>query len=383
MMARAIVLAQKGQGRVEPNPMVGSVIVRDSRVIGEGYHRRFGGPHAEVEALRACTVSPGGSTVYVPLEPCCHFGKTPPCVDALIEAKVSRVVIGLIDPSPAASGRGIRRLRAAGIAVQTGVLAEEVGELLAPFLTGIRLGRPYVILKWAQSLDGKLTTPTGHSKWISCEASRRFVHRLRARVDAILVGSGTVLADDPMLTARGVPLRRVAIRVVLDSRLRISEKCHLVDTAGSTATLVMTTRARAKTPKAKRLARSGVEVIACRTRRGRLVVEACLKELHNRGVTNLLVEGGPTILTTFFKAGVVDEALVFTAPTLIGGRGTPGPLGPRRGTGSHPARCGTGFQPVNQVNAAINPLTVTTRRYGHDILHRLRLTNPPVPRSRP
>ncbi len=361
MMARAIVLARKGQGRVEPNPMVGCVIVRNGLVISEGHHRRFGGPHAEIEAFRACKASPRGSTVYVPLEPCCHFGKTPPCADALIEAKVSRVVVGLVDPAPSVAGRGIRRLRAAGVSVQTGVLAEEAAEVLAPFLTGNRLERPYVIAKWAQSLDGKLATCSGQSRWISCAASRRCVHRLRARVDAILVGCQTVLADDPRLTARDVPMRRVAMRVVLDGRLRIPEKCRIVDTADSTPTLVMTTRARAKTSKAGRLTGRAVDIIACRSRRGRLVLGDCLKELHNRGVTNLLVEGGPTILTAFFDAGVVDEALVFTAPMLIGGSGAPGPLGGRG---------------APRVDEAIKPLAVTTRRYGQDVLHRLRLTDP-------
>ncbi|GAF88580.1 unnamed protein product, partial [marine sediment metagenome] len=204
MMARAIALARRGEGHVEPNPMVGCVIVRNRRSIGEGYHRRFGGPHAEIEALLACTRDPQGATVYVSLEPCCHHGKTPPCTDALIAARVARVVVAARDPNPVVRGRGIRRLRTAGIDVETGVLEGEAAEVLAPYATRVRLYRPFVIAKWAQSLDGKLATRTGHSQWISCEASRRRVHRLRARVDAILVGCGTVLADDPLLTARGV-----------------------------------------------------------------------------------------------------------------------------------------------------------------------------------
>src|SRR3972149_2407368 len=215
-MRRALALAKRGEGRVEPNPMVGCVIVRNGRVIGEGYHRRFGGPHAEIEALESCT-------------------------DGLIRAGIARVVTPLRDPNPAVNGRGLRRLRTAGIMVTTGVLAAEAAEGLAPFLTRIRLGRPYVIAKWAQSLDGQLITPPGESMWISSEASRRTTHRLRARVDAILVGVGTVLADDPLLTARGVPLRRRALRVVLDAKLRIPLSANIVSSSKSTPTLVLTT----------------------------------------------------------------------------------------------------------------------------------------------
>ena len=362
MMQRAFALARRGQGRVEPNPMVGCVLVRQGRVVGEGYHRRFGGLHAEVEALQACATSPRGATVYVSLEPCCHHGKTPPCTDALINAGVARVVVGLRDPSPLVRGRGIRQLRAAGITVETGVLVDEAAELLAPFLTRVCRGRPYVIAKWAQSLDGKLATRTGHSQWISGEASRRRVHRLRARVDAILVGSGTVKADDPRLTAREVSIRRRAMRVVLDGRLRIPPKCQLVDSAREIPTLVITSPGGAKTPKARRLVTKGVEVIAGRLRRGRLALDACLKALAKRDATNLLLEGGPTILTAFFEAGLVDEALVFTSPTLIGGSGAPSVLGGRG---------------APRVDAAVQPRSVETRRSGTDILHRLRFTDPP------
>ena len=359
MMARAVALARKGEGRVEPNPMVGCVIVRDGRVIGEGCHRRFGGPHAEIEALRACKVSPRGATAYVSLEPCCHHGKTPPCTDALISARLSRVVVAARDPSPAIHGRGIRRLRSAGIEVRTGVLEQEAAEVLAPFTTRVTLRRPYVIAKWAQSLDGKLATQTGDSRWISCEASRRRVHRLRARVDAILVGSGTVLADDPLLTARGVRLCRRAIRVVLDGRLRLPNKCQLEVTAGDVPTLVMTTTAQAATRKANALRRRGAEVIACRARNGRLVLADALRKLAKRDVTNVLVEGGPTILTALFEAGLVDEAFVFTAPLLLGGRRAPGVLGGRG---------------VKHLSAAIKPRSATTQASGDDILHRMRFT---------
>lgn len=359
MMARAIALARRGEGWVEPNPMVGCVIVRDRRVISEGYHRRFGRPHAEIQALQACTTSPRGATVYISLEPCSHHGKTPPCTEALIEARVARVVTAIRDPNPVVRGRGLRRLRAAGIAVETGVLQRDAAEVLAPYLTHIRSGRPFVIAKWAQSIDGKLATHTGRSQWISCPDSRRRAHRLRARVDAILVGSGTVLADDPLLTAREVPIRRRALRVVLDSRLRIPQKCQIVVTSRTAATLVMTTTAQAKTRRAEHLRRKGVEVIACRAPAGRLALRDCLRKLGKRDVTNLLVEGGPTILSALLEAGLVDEAFIFTAPMLIGGDSAPGALGGRGAT---------------RIEAALRPRSVRTQRSGCDILYRMRLT---------
>lgn len=362
MMLRAISLARRGLGRVEPNPMVGCVVVQRGRIIGEGYHHRFGAPHAEVEALSECAGSPRRATVYVSLEPCCHQGKTPPCCDALIRAGVARVVIAVRDPSPHVGGGGIRALGRAGVKVRTGVCEHEAAEVLAPFLTRICAGRPYVIAKWAQSLDGKLATRSGDSKWISSEASRRLVHRLRARVDAVLVGSGTVGTDDPLLTARDVPLRRRAMRVILDGRLRTPTTCRLVATCREIPTLILTSLARAQSSKARRLVRQGVAVIACRSRAGRLSLPDCLRKLASRDVTNLLVEGGPTVLASFLGAGLVDEAHVFVAPILIGGKGFAGPFD------------GPG---VPRVADAITAKQMTTRRCGPDMLYSLRLTDPP------
>ena len=361
MMNRAVKLARRGAGLVEPNPMVGCVIARAGRVLGEGCHARFGGPHAEVAALRACVASPRGATVYVTLEPCSHHGKTPPCVDALIDAGIERVVAAVKDPNPAVYGAGFGRLRQAGIEVRVGLLKNEACATLAPYLTRTCLKRPYIIAKWAQSLDGKLTAPPGSPRWISCETSRRHVHRLRARVDAVIVGSGTVAADDPMLTARGVRIRRTAARIVLDGRLRISERCQLVATAHDTRTLVVTTPARASTPKAKRLIRKGVEVMPCPLKNKRLSLSECMAALAKRGMTNVLVEGGPTLLTALFDAGLVDEALVFGAPMFIGGRDAPS-LFQNRGTRRPPT--------------PPSPIAVETRRSGVDTLYRLRFTDP-------
>lgn len=367
MMRRAIILARRSEGRVEPNPMVGCVIARGSRILGEGYHRRFGGPHAEIEALANCRTSPKGATAYVTLEPCRHHGKTPPCTSALIEAGIARVVVACRDPNALMRGRGLRVLRSAGLVVETGLLAADAAETLAPYATWMTLRRPYVIAKWAQSLDGKVAARHAPPRWISCEASRRRVHRLRGRVDAVLVGSGTVAADNPRLTARGVCPRRTALRVVLDGRLRVPLSCHLVVTASTLPTLVMTRTAALQSRKADRLRSRRVEVMACRLRRGRLSPVDVLRRLAGRGATNVLLEGGPTVLNDFFQAGLVDEAVVFTAPTLIGGQGTPGPFaGPPGGHGA------TG------PDIPLSPHSVTVGRCGVDVVHRLRFADPAV-----
>lgn len=333
-MRRALALAARGRGRVEPNPMVGCVIVRSGRVLGEGYHHHFGGPHAEIEALRHCARSPRGAVVYVTLEPCCHVGKTGPCTDALLSAGVSRIVAAMTDPFPCVRGRGFRALRAAGVRVDVGLCRDDAEALNAPFLTLRRTGRPWVILKWAQSLDGRLATRTGDSRWISGDLSRRLAHRLRGRVDAILVGIGTVVADDPMLTCRDAGRLRIARRIVLDSRLRIPLRCQLVSSAGDTPVLVAATReaVRASRKKVRDLVAAGVEVLPLPSLEGRVSVAGLLRELGRRECTNVLVEGGPELLGTFADEGLADEAYVFVAPRIIGGRRAPGAIG-----GSGPA----------------------------------------------
>jgi diaminohydroxyphosphoribosylaminopyrimidine deaminase/5-amino-6-(5-phosphoribosylamino)uracil reductase len=360
-MLRAVALSRRGQGRVEPNPMVGCVIARGDLIIGEGHHRKFGGPHAEVEALAHCAESPRGATAYVTLEPCRHHGKTPPCTTALIEAGIDEVFVAVRDPLKKVSGGGIRQLRQAGIKVHVGLCAEEAAEVLAPFLVRAQLHRPYVIAKWAQSLDGKLATRTGHSQWVSCEASRKQVHKLRATVDAILVGSETVLADDPMLTARDVRLRRRALRVVLDGRLRLPDKCQLVASAARHPTLVFTSADKARSPKARRLIRGGVEVVGCRHGSGGLSLAACLAELHRREVTNLLVEGGAAVLSSFLCGKRVDEARVFVAPIMIGGSGP----------SVAPAKDG-----VARVDKALAPRKVSVKPSGRDVAYQMHFTDP-------
>lgn len=317
-MRSALLLAARGRGAVEPNPMVGCVIVKDGRVIGEGFHRRFGAAHAEPDALAHCIESPAGATVYVNLEPCCHTGKkTPPCVPRLIEAQVARVVVACLDPNPQVSGKGAAQLRSAGIDVTVGVLEAEAQQLNAPFFALIRHGRPYVTLKWAQTANGKIAAPPGQKQlWISNKASQRIVHEFRARCDAILVGLNTVVRDDPSLTVRGIAPMRPLIRVVLDSSLRIPLTSRLVQTARQTPVLVICDEPHLKM--ATKLTSQGVQVVGLPTSSaGEIDLNLALKELGRRGVTHLLVEPGPTVARGFFNAGFVDRIWVFHSSTQV------------------------------------------------------------------
>lgn len=337
-MSLALELAEKGQGDVEPNPMVGCVLVKEGQLIGQGYHQRFGGPHAEVEALRSATdCDTRGATAYVTLEPCSHFGKTPPCCDALIEAEMGRVVIAMSDPFAAVDGEGIRRLRASGIDVVVGPLRDRAETLNAPYLKRTRERRPWVIAKWAMTADGRIATREGESQWISGEASRRRVHQLRARVDAILVGMGTVDADDPLLTARpvddtGHPVspKRVATRVVA-CRNRVPKISHqLVRTANETPTELYV---RPATPKneLQKLQAAGVRVHHCDSQDDNAFIDEMLAQLSAEGVTNLMIEGGPLLLGSFLSESPrrcwIDEVHVYVGAKLFGGSSAVGPVG--------------------------------------------------------
>lgn len=328
-MARACSAALKGRGYVEPNPMVGCVIVKNGKLIATGWHRKFGGPHAEIDALQKAGAKAAGATVYVTLEPCCHVGKTGPCTTALIEAKVGRVVVGCRDPFPRVAGGGIKALRKAGILTDVGLLEDEAKEIIAPFRMLVEHGRPYVIAKWAQSLDGKIATASGDSKWISGEKSRRIVHQLRGRMDAVIVGARTAKLDDPMLTARGVRPRRIATRIVFDSALQISPKSNLVRSAGDYPTMIMTTSSsfRTNANRVDALTRLGVQIVACRSQSGKISPASALTHLAKRGMTNVLLEGGGELIGAFNDSGLVDEAHVFTVPIVLGGRGPTGCAG--------------------------------------------------------
>lgn len=312
-MGRAAALAMRGRGGVEPNPMVGCVIACEGRIIGEGYHQRYGGPHAERMALSACAESARGATAYVTLEPCCHLNKqTPPCVPALIEAGLREVVVGCVDPNPQVSGGGIGQLRAAGLVVRVGVMENACKQLIAPFIAGMVHHRPYVTMKWAQSADGKVAGPGGRRQQISNDASIRMVHRLRAGCEGILVGINTVLNDDPMLTARGVEPARPLVRYVLDRTLRIPLTSRLVKSAGESAVVVVCHREMIDGPKAKALDAAGVCLLDARS------IGDVLADAYHRRITHLLVEAGPTLARAFFEGGWVDRLWVFQSPRAMG-----------------------------------------------------------------
>lgn len=333
MMRRALAIAARGRGRVEPNPMVGCVIVRGGRIVGEGWHRRFGGPHAEVFALRQAGANAKRADVFVTLEPCCHFGKTPPCTNALIAAGVRRVVAAIRDPFDQVAGKGLRSLRNAGIVTEGGLCAAEAENLAAPYLKHRRTGRPWVILKWAQSIDGKIADRDGKSQWISGEAARRLTHRWRGEVDAIIVGIETALRDDPRLTARTGRPKRIAARVVLDARLRLPHTSKLVRTAKQTPLIIAASRdaTRRNTSKRRRLASAGAEILTLPARAGRVDLAALLDELGRRKMLNVMVEGGGQVLGSFFDADLADECRIFVSPRLLGGDAAASAL-PGRGT---------------------------------------------------
>jgi len=323
-MDRALELAKLGQGYVEPNPMVGCVIACGDEVVGEGYHQRFGGPHAERVALQAAGEAARGGTMCVTLEPCCHHGQTPPCVAAILAAGIVRVVIAGRDPFPRVDGGGIRLLHEAGLDVEIGIGESEARSLNAPYLKLIETGRPWVIAKWAMTLDGKIATHTGDSQWISNESSRATVHQLRGRVDAILVGSGTARADDPLLTARPAG-RRTATRFVLDTNASLALDSQLVKTAGQIPVSVVV-GSEAPAERAQALADAGCEVLSIAAESRGAQVEELLHELGRRRMTNVLVEGGGTLLGSLHDQRLIDEVHVFIAPKLVGGSQAASPV---------------------------------------------------------
>jgi diaminohydroxyphosphoribosylaminopyrimidine deaminase/5-amino-6-(5-phosphoribosylamino)uracil reductase len=328
MMRHALALAGQGKGAVEPNPMVGAVLVRDRKIVGEGWHHRFGGPHAEVNALAEAKDAAQGSTLYVSLEPCCHQGKTPPCTESLIKAGIKRAVIASHDPFPQVNGSGITQLKQAGIEVDVGLLSADAEELNAPYFKLLRHTLPFVTAKWAMTLDGRIATANFDSKWISSEASRALVHELRGRVDAIVVGIGTVLADDPLLTARPAGPRQ-ALRIVLDSQLRLPLTSKLLRTITECPVMIVHQPGNHH-EKREVFQKLGCDCFAAPGKTRAEAVHELLKELGRRRMSNVLVEGGATVLGAFFDAHAVDEVWTFIAPKWLGA------------ADARPAICGTG-----------------------------------------
>jgi diaminohydroxyphosphoribosylaminopyrimidine deaminase/5-amino-6-(5-phosphoribosylamino)uracil reductase len=358
-MEMALRLARRGISSVEPNPAVGAIIIKANQIIGRGWHKKFGGPHAEINALEDCQtlgVKPNGATMYVTLEPCSHQGKTGPCTEAIISAGISKVFVAMIDPSEHASGKGIEKLRRAGIEVHTGLCEAQAKMLNAPFVKYTTTGKCWVTLKWAQSIDGKVAWADGidDRKWISNEHSRRDTHKLRRRAQAILVGINTVIADDPLLTPRPDKGRKPA-RIVMDSFLRIPPDCQILATVDQCPVIIFTSQQSLQTSPhiAQELTNKGVELLAYPDTHGRSNLHFLLAELSERGITQLLVEGGPTVLTSFLKENLADEIIVYVAPKILGSQSSIGIT-----------------RPMAELSQAISLYNVEVDRFGEDIRFR-------------
>ncbi len=356
-MERAIALAELGKGWVNPNPLVGAVIVKDGRVIGEGWHERFGGMHAERNAFARCQEDPSGATLYVTLEPCCHYGKTPPCTEAVIAHRIARVVVGLPDPNPLVGGKGIEALQKAGITVDIGVGEEKIREQNRVFLKYITTRRPWIVMKTAMTLDGKIAAFTGDSRWVTGEEARLRVQHMRCAYMGIMVGAGTVKADDPLLTCRLEEEVRQPVRIVVDSKAGLDLQCRLVKTAKQYRTIVAHTF-RARQQDLLALQQAGIETLLCREEDYRVAPASLAEKLGEAGIDSVLLEGGGELNEAFLRAGLIDEVCVFIAPKMIGGREAKTPVG------------GKGFEKMSQ---AVELKDVKVEIVGKDVLVRGRL----------
>lgn len=326
-MKLAIELAKKGEGAVSPNPMVGAVIVKDGRIIGQGYHERYGEKHAERNALASCTESAAGATIYVTLEPCCHYGKQPPCTQALIEAGIKRVVIGSRDPNPLVSGKGSMLLKENGIAVEEDFMKEECDSINPVFFHYITKNMPYVTMKYAMTMDGKIAAYTGDSRWVTGEEARKRVHRDRSRYMGIMVGSQTVIADDPMLTCR-LPGGRNPIRIICDTRLRTPVSSAIVESAKDVRTIIATGNGAAE--RYGEYEKKGCEMITVDEKDGHIDLRKLMRKLADMKIDSILLEGGGTLNWAALEAGVVNKIQAYIAPKLVGGSKALSPVG---GTG--------------------------------------------------
>jgi len=325
-MQRAVKLSQKGKYYVRPNPLVGAVIVENGKITGEGYHEKFGGPHAEINAITNADKPLQGATMYVTLEPCSHYGKTPPCADRLISEGFSRVVIGMADPNPVVNGKGIEKLKTAGIEVEVPVLEEEIRKVNEIYLTNIREKRPFCVLKTAMTLDGKIATKTGDSKWISGEKSREYVHELRHLYDGIMVGVNTVISDDPELTDRSPHNeKRHPVRIITDSTGRIPLDSKVLRKDDIRTIIAVTERVDSEF--IGKIYEKGKEVVVCPEKNGRVDLKFLIKELWNQGIDSVLIEGGSTLNYSAVSDGIVDKVLSFISPKIVGGEESLTPVG--------------------------------------------------------
>ncbi|MGH4138898.1 bifunctional diaminohydroxyphosphoribosylaminopyrimidine deaminase/5-amino-6-(5-phosphoribosylamino)uracil reductase RibD [Clostridium sp.] len=326
-MKRALELSKKAAGFVNPNPLVGAIIVKDNRIIGEGYHEYFGGPHAEVNAFANAIEEVEGATMYVTLEPCSHFGKTPPCADAIVKNKISKVVIGMIDPNPLVAGSGMEILRKNGIEVVTGIMNKEIMKTNEIFIKYITEKKPFCIMKTAMTLDGKIATFTGDSKWISNEKSRAYVHELRQMVSGIMVGIGTVLKDDPELTTRREgALSLNPTRIIIDSKARIPIDAKILKCDESTKTIIVTTEFAQKS-KIEAIKEKGAKVIVTRSKNNWVDLKYLMTVLGEMGIDSILLEGGSTLNYSAINEGIVDKVITFISPKIFGGASGKTPVG--------------------------------------------------------
>lgn len=352
-MRRALELAGKAAGRTSPNPMVGAVIVKNGRLIAEGYHKKAGRPHGEIEALRKAGKRASGAQMFVNLEPCCHQGRTPPCTQALIESGIKEVFVGMRDPNPLVAGKGIRRLKQAGIPVHTGLLKQECQHLNEVFVKYIQTGMPFVTLKSALSLDGKIATSTGESQWITGPEARQRVHRMRDQVDAILVGAGTVLKDNPRLTTRLKKGKgRNPARVILDAGAEIPLRARVFNHADRDRVVYITT-SKASVARVNRLISRGVTTHVFSSNNGHISLKKLTKLLGKMEIASVVLEGGGGINASALKSGIVDKVMLFLAPTIIGGESAPGVVG------------GPGIKNLKQ---ALNIKNVTVTPVGADLM---------------
>lgn len=350
-MQQAILIAKKGLGLVNPNPMVGALIVKNNKLIGQGYHQAYGGLHAERNALLNASESPRGATLYVTLEPCCHHGKTPPCTQAILEAGIQKVVIGTTDPNTLVNGRGKAILTQNGVEVVSNVLAQKCQELNEVFFHFTKTQKPFVVMKYAMSLDGKIATANGDSRWISNEKSRRYVQKLRKQYSAIMVGAGTIISDNPQLTKR-IPGGNNPLRIICDSQLRIPLSANVVKTAQNFPTLIATTSPH-NCPKSLALQKAGCQVVSLPHQHGKVDLQALTNYLGEKNIDSVLLEGGGTLNESALKQGIVNKALVFIAPKLIGGQASKTPV---EGLG------------VSEISQAYPLKRKRIRHFGEDIL---------------
>ena len=349
-MGIAIRLARRGAGKAGPNPMVGAVIVANGNIIGQGYHKKCGDHHAEINAINSAKKNIKGSTFYITLEPCSHYGRTPPCIDALIRENPGRVVVGSLDPNPEVNGKGIKILRSKGIKVDVGICESDCMQLNEHYFKFIKTGMPYITVKYAQTLDGRIATKSGDSQWISSEASRRYVHRLRSINQGIMVGAGTVVADNPQLTVRHVRGKN-PFRIIVDSKLRIPIKSSVLTDANACLTIIATT-SDAPAAKIAAVKNRGVEVWVVRKERdGRVGLRDLLKQLGKREIMSVLIEGGSGIITSLLKSGLVDKMIIPIAPMIVGkGLEAIGDLN------------------INKINNSIRFTSFKTMKKGDDII---------------